>query len=1273
MATPDDDPKPPKRKSGGMAQALYLLLVPVAVASVGLLVGLVRYQQDQSRFLIDRAYGGLESASRQLVGYLDEVAARPPDDSGFEDAQRGKGVPAFRSATARWRFLRTNAGVVLRGCPDGQPKEGSSASCRHSSLRGLRETVALPDMADDLLLVEAKGRVLLRWREQQPAVANVCELTVPQKQTDSWLGSIFSMIQPSQAASCTNGEVGQREASVDVDGRERVLLCVPTSLVPEDSSGSHLHLCSLGERGTLDREAATVPSWILALMLIGLVLVLVAWPVLKLRFMAPGERLEAADVRLLILSGIVGAGFVTFLVLAVVSSARLRRTLDNEHRRFADQVRIELKGELSQSVALAEQYRPALNVPFPDVGQCARPMSFGWRGWPEAREHCPTRTAGPLLQRDATDGTDPNLWRSVSDIVAINSDGTPSIMCRRRSQLPGRPSEDLLDLTWVDIPPVRDRGYFRDVQANRLCDVHCQQVALDAVRTRTGRESAAAIVLPEAGSPGGRSMVVVAARLPSLIDAVPPPGLSFAMVDDSGLVLFHAEPARNLEENLFDECGRDTGLVAAVRGGRPATLALSCYGGRRYRVTTHPVRGTPWTLTVLRRTDMETAVDWLTATAWAVGFAIYSALFLAALGIMGVARRRFRAEWLWPREGAQVDYVILTSLFAIGFLGLGWITPPPSGLCLVAILLGSPVVAIGLTRHFLKARPDESPPERLAWLKERYKAFLASKHKPTTQSRVARLYWRMCDPRSVGTLYVCMLTALLAVLAVWPAYALFCDARTLAVEAFGKMTQAQVALRDEHDGDGVRTGHVYYSELLGGTKVDSAAPSSDAYDDAPNFSGLLGALIAEVNQDPAGPSRFLLPAGGEIQASMSRMSGPDVPGARWTWQRIGDRLLMFINGGERRAPEQHVKWLEMTLPGWRPLSGWRVQLVLLIAALVALAASWPMLRFIVDRLFLLNLDRDNQLTKYSDPTFVLIWISPAEPNPSPPPDTEVHDPRSIPQPASPGVAGVDPRTPVVVDHLAAGLADPDLNKATLDFLEPRVREPKATTILISQVNPIHYLGMKFAASEPTPTTEQPDEHKNQTDSVVLFWRWVRLLSSCQLCSVRVSDLRDLTADVKAILPARLGNIQGSVSDEFFWGLWGSSTKSEKLAMIQLAEEGFLSPGDLDAARSLMERGIVQRRPAFEFYDHRFRNFVLRAEPAGTARIWERELSEGGAAVWNRISVPLLVTLAVVVGFIFLTQPAIYASGAIAFGLLSAVVPAAAKLVGNLTKPAAEWH
>src|SRR5262249_21900185 len=149
-------------------------------------------------------------------------------------------------------------------------------------------------------------------------------------------------------------------------------------------------------------------------------------------------------------------------------------------------------------------------------------------------------------------------------------------------------------------------------RADRLCDVHYQQVALEAIRTRTGRESVAAIVLPEAGNPNARGMVVVTARLPSLIDAVPPPGLSFAMVDDAGSVLFHAESARNLEENLFEECGRDARLVAAVRGGRPATLAASCYGGRSYRMTTHPVRGTPWTLTVMRRTDMETAVDWLT-------------------------------------------------------------------------------------------------------------------------------------------------------------------------------------------------------------------------------------------------------------------------------------------------------------------------------------------------------------------------------------------------------------------------------------------------------------------------------------------------------------------------------------------------------------------------------------------------------------------------------------------------------------------------------------
>ena len=76
-------------------------------------------------------------------------------------------------------------------------------------------------------------------------------------------------------------------------------------------------------------------------------------------------------------------------------------------------------------------------------------------------------------------------------------------------------------------------------------------------------------------------------RLLSLYDPVLPAGYGFCVIDSSGLVLFHTDDEKNLDEHFFEECNMDKRLRAAVQSRESEWLSLQYLGGsQRGR---HPV------------------------------------------------------------------------------------------------------------------------------------------------------------------------------------------------------------------------------------------------------------------------------------------------------------------------------------------------------------------------------------------------------------------------------------------------------------------------------------------------------------------------------------------------------------------------------------------------------------------------------------------------------------------------------------------------------------
>jgi hypothetical protein len=83
-------------------------------------------------------------------------------------------------------------------------------------------------------------------------------------------------------------------------------------------------------------------------------------------------------------------------------------------------------------------------------------------------------------------------------------------------------------------------------------------------------------------------------------------------------------------------------------------------------------------------------------------------------------------------------------------------------------------------------------------------------------------------------------------------------------------------------------------------------------------------------------------------------------------------------------------------------------------------------------------------------------------------------------------------------------------------------------------------------------------------------------------------------------------------------LWTSCTRKEKLVLIQLAQEGFVTAQSWDVVAALVAKGLIVERPVPTIFNHTFRDFLLDIERSGVVQEWERMEGNGLWQVSGRL-------------------------------------------------------
>ena len=154
-----------------------------------------------------------------------------------------------------------------------------------------------------------------------------------------------------------------------------------------------------------------------------------------------------------------------------------------------------------------------------------------------------------------------------------------------------------------------------------------------------------------------------------------PRGVQFTVIDATGLVMYHSDPPRSLNENFFQETEDSAAVRAAIRGRQSLPLTTQYLGitqrlfvtplpltkpGAKPAVTLDP----GWSLAVFQPVDVPDTVNLEALIMTAAMFALYC-LALSAVWVLAVLIAPERAKkWFWPdrTKGAAYRYVTTVNL-----------------------------------------------------------------------------------------------------------------------------------------------------------------------------------------------------------------------------------------------------------------------------------------------------------------------------------------------------------------------------------------------------------------------------------------------------------------------------------------------------------------------------------------------------------------------------------------------------------------------------------
>jgi hypothetical protein len=1034
-------------------------------------------------------------------------------------------------------------------------------------------------------------------------------------------------------------------------------------------------VCGLVEAGRFRYQTWAISYTVLIISGFIAGLLLLSWPFIKLIFIGPKDRLRVAEPYMLAVSVIIAGALLTFFTLFIFTYRALEDDLDAQLNNLADSIQKHFQDEVENALKeidsleidrdLAE--RTLLLKCICEEGKCDSQTDpypyFKTAFWIDAQ--------GQQLAKWSISKQTTNL--------------VPVVTRAYFSKLRDGYYRELKDHKfWLEPVSSKNTGGFTVVISK---EIKLEEPDKAAKPAKVATPDKAALDRSAAAR-----FVAIDTNLMSLMKPAMVAGFGYRIIDANGDVIFP-----QIKENFFAECDNDHQLRSAVSGHLNEFVSVP-YLGRDSRLYVRPINGLPdWTLVVFRDKEPLRSTNLEIVALSASLFLIYLFPFLLILAIMFLIShfRGKRMKWLWPTAGFSPIYlqsIPISALFTFVAYKLSY-RLPDYGLILLLSLVS--VAALLLLFVQLKYNLALKPSVRLASYLERR--------------------WLSINYRS---LYALCLVALVLVIGVLPSVTFFRLAYNEEMGLFIKYGQVTLVNSLNEREERVRAAYpinIFENSKAAGTFINARLDENlDRYY-AFFFDTKITRGNADVKASEETQGTLLLALSKLIpfssQSSIVRhglirnQSADDHQSADNLWQWSGGesgKLTVTAPEGSAKSKGSMFLNIESTTPRFtlHPLP-WALFMAAIIPILFLL------IRFILNRVFLLEaIETSSSNPKESILSgarrlFVVLG-SPYTRRDSllQQPDLKVLNLKR---------EAVDGQW-LEKFNLDKFLREASSESIAIDCFEYQINEPRHNLLklyLLEKLITHHGTLVIASTAEPADylfdSVDKSEHHEGTADASA---RWARVMSNFWV------DYREDSGEPEAF-KAELKEIRGNNRDEadaaitsnerieelyavlerecapraclqdigreiaqrrdfeksdpdqvieevlvqartYYKFVWESCSPGEKLTLAHLATDGLLTPNDPDIPR-LVRRGLIVRDPVVRLINESFRLFVLTESPIDNeVAVTESEARKGSN--WQYMKVALVVTVVVIMVFLFATQRDLYNSSLVALTSIAAGVP-----------------
>lgn len=422
--------------------------------------------------------------------------------------------------------------------------------------------------------------------------------------------------------------------------------------------GKPWHVIGVVRKSQLLSDVSSVSLNAMAILLTLLLLMLLAIPLLKLRFAAVTEPISTAQVFLIGMSLILGTCIITLLLLDVRVYSGLKDRMDETAKQISQRMRTSFTDELNNAILANKTafLAPGIAATYgSDVAStrlsCDQKEFRGINlSMLEMDKSYPPFELAYLLDSDGTQvGPQKTYRKETSADIKVPKrqyflrarDGP---LWHHSTSVPGRSDGVTTDESFfLERIFTYDHGFW-----------------LTALSMPTDTSS-----INSSNTPCAPIARVTLGVMKSFFATVLPPSFGFAVLEDStGEVIYHSDNSRSLLENFYVETDNNESLITAVHARREVAVSGHYYGdGHRFYVA--QLADTPWSLvvfydkTLIRTVNFELLVSTITAQV------IYVLMIFAGLLVFRWISLHKHWRFIWPRPAVLREYRFLALILLL--------------------------------------------------------------------------------------------------------------------------------------------------------------------------------------------------------------------------------------------------------------------------------------------------------------------------------------------------------------------------------------------------------------------------------------------------------------------------------------------------------------------------------------------------------------------------------------------------------------------------------